>query len=42
MMDSAAIREPTGIRELLDCNPIAGEMRKGPRRAMPLFSEAAE
>lgn len=25
-------REPEGIRELLDCNPIVGEMRGGPRR----------
>src|SRR6185437_5070024 len=26
------IREPSGIRELLDCNPGAGTPRAGPRR----------
>lgn len=32
MMDAVANREPSGIREILDINPVAGEQRKGPRR----------
>lgn len=32
LMDLAPAREPSGIRELLDVNPVAGEPRKGPRR----------
>ncbi|TAM99324.1 MAG: hypothetical protein EPN45_16195 [Rhizobiaceae bacterium] len=31
-MDAAVIREPSGIRELLDCNPIAGTPRVGSLR----------
>lgn len=32
MNTAVAMREPEGIRELLDCNPLVGEQRKGPRR----------
>jgi hypothetical protein len=32
MMDTPAIREPSGVAALLECNPVVGEPREGVRR----------